>query len=68
MIIDGDFRKPAQYKVFDKEKSQNNSLVDILTGKVSLEGNVYFNKRTNIWELFVYQAIEEPAGLMDTIK
>ena len=68
LIIDGDFRKPAQYKVFDKEKSQNNSLVDILTGKISLEDNVYFNKRTNIWELFVYQAVEEPAGLMDTIK
>lgn len=68
LIIDGDFRKPAQYKVFDKEKSQNNTLIDILMGKISLEDNIYFNKKTNIWELFVYQPVEEPASLMDVVK
>lgn len=67
LIIDGDFRKPAQYKVFNKEILNNNPLVDILTGKASIKDSIQFNKRTNIWELFVYQAIEDPANLMDTV-
>ena len=35
LLIDGDFRKPAQYKIFDKEVLDTNPLQDQHTYKIT---------------------------------
>ena len=67
LLIDGDFRKPAQYKIFDKEVLDTNPLQDVITGKKSLKDSIYFNKKSNIYELFLYHAIDDPSKLMNVV-
>lgn len=67
LLIDGDFRKPAQYKIFDKEVLDTNPLQDVITGKATLKESIYFNKKSNIYELFLYHAVDDPSKLMDVI-
>ena len=67
LLIDGDFRKPAQYKIFDKEVLDINPLQDVITGKATLKESIYFNKKSNIYELFLYHAVDDPSKLMDVI-
>lgn len=67
LLIDGDFRNPAQYKIFDKEVLDSNPLQDVITGKTSLKDSIYFNKKSNIYELFLYHSIDDPSKLMDVV-
>ncbi|MFR2445342.1 MAG: polysaccharide biosynthesis tyrosine autokinase [Thomasclavelia spiroformis] len=67
LLIDGDFRKPAQYKIFDKEVLDTNPLQDVITGKTTLKESIYFNKKSNIYELFLYHAIDDPSKLMNAV-
>ena len=67
LLIDGDFRKPAQYKIFDKEVLDTNPLQDVITEKKSLKDSIYFNKKSNIYELFLYHAIDDPSKLMNVV-
>ena len=64
LLVDGDFRKPAQWRIFGKVKKGRPSCSDVLTGKVPWDEAVTRNERGRFWELFQYQALGNPAGLL----
>lgn len=70
LLVDGDLRKPAQYKVFEDKSKNKNSLDKVLSGKVSWKEAVEFRDRDNIWKLFQYHGIADPEKVMrnDVLK
>lgn len=49
MLIDCDFRKPAQYKIFDMEGKDGDDLGKVLTGKVGTENLIRNWNDTNLY-------------------
>lgn len=67
LLIDGDFRKPAQYKVFDmKDGNAPKSLSDFIYEKASLSEVIKYSSHHKIWELFQYYSEEKPAEILQT--
>ena len=48
LLIDGDFRKPAQYKIFGRKKSKIPSLRKVLLGKASWKEAIVRNKKSGV--------------------
>ena len=66
LVIEGDFRKPAQYKVFERRADQKITFKDVLEGKASWKDAVVYNTNTRVYELFLFQALRNPAQHLDT--
>ncbi len=64
MLIDGDFRKPAQYKVFDCNKNNGISLDEVLRGMCDWKEAARRDEQNCIWELFQYKAVPNAPRLM----
>ena len=60
LLIDGDFRKPAQRRIFDERDVKRPSFSDyVLEGSASGAGPV-LNRRSGVYELFQYKALRDP--------
>lgn len=66
MLLDGDLRKPTQWKIFDHAQENQVSLSDVLEGKATLDEAVAPNEKGRFWELFQYRAIEDPVALLNS--
>lgn len=64
LLVDGDLRKPAQYKIFDRKGEKRLSLSDVLTGKASLEEVLSRNSKAGFWELFQYESVAQAGNLL----
>lgn len=64
LLIDGDFRKPAQWRIFDAKRGKRPSLSDVLTGEAALSEALGQNARGGVWELFQYKAVQDPTALL----
>lgn len=52
LLIDADFRKPAQYKVLGREVEENRCLGEYLRGTCGSDGIMKYNKETNLYYMF----------------
>lgn len=68
VLIDGDFRKPAQYKIFDLQNAKRPSFSDVVAGKVSWEQAAVRNSKGDFLELFQFKALKNPAALLNSQK
>ena len=68
LLVDGDLRKPAQYKIFDRKGEKRLSLSDVLTGKASLEEVLSRNSKAGFWELFQYKSVAQAGNLLAGAK
>lgn len=68
LLVDGDLRKPAQYKLFDRKGEKRLSLSDVLTGKASLEEVLSRNSKAGFWELFQYESVAQAGNLLAGAK
>lgn len=66
LLVDGDFRKPAQYKIFESKTTGRKSLEEVLRGEVRWEEAVHFNEKTKVWELFQMRSLANPSKIMDS--
>ena len=64
LLLDGDLRKPAQSKIFDKSGEKHPSFSEVLTGEVPWQKAVFRNDKTGFWELFQYKQAEQPGKLL----
>lgn len=64
-LLDGDLRKPAQYKIFDKASKDGFSLSDVLAGRKTWKEAAVYNEKTHIWELFQYKSAAQPGSLLN---
>ena len=62
LLLDGDLRKPAQFKVFDKREQAVPSFSDVLEGSAALENCLAQNKTSAVWELFQYKPLQSAAS------
>lgn len=67
-LLDGDLRKPAQYKIFDRAVQDGKSLSDVLSGTRSVREALQYNEKTHIWELFQYKAAAQPSQLLNSAR
>ena len=73
LLLDGDLRKPAQYKVFEvknreksrEEKDSLRSLEQVLQGEISWKDAVYHNKKSRIWQILQFRNAASPEKLID---
>lgn len=68
LLIDGDFRKPAQYKIFDRRNTKQPSFSDVVAGKLSWEQAVVQNGKNGVWELFQFKILKNPVALLNSQK
>lgn len=68
LLIDGDFRKPAQYKIFDRRNSKQPSFSDVVAGKLPWEQAVVANEKTGVLELFQFKTLKNPVALLNGQK
>lgn len=66
VLIDGDFRKPAQYKIFDLQNAKRPSFSDVVAGKLSWEQAIVRNSKGDFLELFQFKALRNPAALLNS--
>lgn len=64
LLLDGDLRKPAQFKVFDRREETGVSFSDVLEGSVPLERCLTKNGNSAVWELFQYKAVSRAGELL----
>ena len=63
LLVDGDLRQPAQYKVFEEKSAGRTSVEQVFRGKASWRENLYYNKAAGIWELFQFSGTKDPAAV-----
>ena len=68
LLIDGDFRKPAQYKIFDRRNTRQPSFSDVVAGKLPWEKAVVRNEKGGFFELFQFKALKNPVALLNSKK
>lgn len=66
LLLDGDFRKPAQFRIFDEQREKLPSLAMVLSGKIEWREAIHKNQKTGVWELFQRKGISNPASLLET--
>ena len=67
LIVDGDLRKPALHKVFEKEEEPGKSLENILAGDAGWHDVLYHNEKDNIWQIFQFHSADSPSSLLDNL-
>lgn len=65
LLVDGDLRKPAQWKIFDLEKREGISLSDVLDGHCAWEQAVMKNERGDFLQLLQFDQAKDPARLLN---
>lgn len=65
LLIDGDLRKPGQYKIFEESKEGRISLGQVLTEEKNWQDAVYYNEQNAIWELFQFHSVSDPGKMMN---
>lgn len=68
LLIDGDFRKPAQYKIFDRRNTKQPSFSDVVAGKLSWDQAAVENEKTGVLELFQFKILKNPVALLNSKK
>lgn len=68
LLIDGDFRKPAQYKIFDRRNTKQPSFSDVVAGKLPWEKAAVQNEKTGVLELFQFKILKNPVALLNSKK
>ena len=71
LLLDGDLRKPAQFKVFDKREQavpSFPSFSDVLEGSAALENCLAQNKTSAVWELFQYKPVSQAGELLSSLR
>lgn len=68
LLIDGDFRKPAQYKIFDRKNTKQPSFSDVVAGKLPWDQAVVQNEKNGILELFQFKILKNPVALLNSKK
>lgn len=69
LLIDGDFRKPALYKLFgkkDNREQKGNSLESVLLGKTRWQDAAVVQKPYSIQVLYQYRPSQNPSGVLTT--
>ena len=66
LLVDGDFRKPAQYRIFDEKDSSNYSFSDLLNGQADGNSVITQDPATGIWKLFQYKPVSDPVMLLNS--
>lgn len=66
LLLDGDFKKPAQAKIFDVRPEQDQSFERVLLGEKNWREIVLTDKKTGLKELFLAQPVMESSQIMDT--
>ncbi|MFR8317346.1 MAG: Wzz/FepE/Etk N-terminal domain-containing protein [Catenibacillus sp.] len=64
LLIDGDLKKPAQYKIFDEQDYQGIFLEDCLNGKAETKLKLYHETKTGLWALFQKRGRGDSARLL----
>lgn len=65
-LVDGDLRKPAQWRVFDEQNVKRPSFSDVVMGKAALEDVLVHNPRTGLWEAFQFKAVKNPVAVLNS--
>ena len=65
LLVDGDLRKPAQYKIFDYKEDPRSSLSAVLAGKQDWKEAVRENSKNGLFELFQMKPVSNPSPLLD---
>lgn len=68
ILIDGDFRKPAQYKIFDRKNIKQPSFSEVVAGKQPWDRVAVQNEKTGILELFQFKVLKNPVSLLNSKK
>ena len=68
LLLDGDLRKPAQFKVFDKREQAVPSFSDVLEGSAALENCLAQNKTSAVWELFQYKPVSQAGEFLSSLR
>lgn len=63
LLVDGDLRKPAQYKVFEK-KSSDRCFENVLNGTMDWQNAMVKNKKTRLHMMFQFKNITNPSEFM----
>ena len=66
LLLDGDLRKPSQFKVFDKREEAGPSFSDVLEGSTALENCLAQNKTSAVWGLFQYKPVSQAGELLSS--
>lgn len=63
LLIDGDFRKPAQRRIFDETDIERPSFSDYVLGGGTAGARPVLNRRSGVYELFQYTALRDPMAV-----
>lgn len=66
LLLDGDFRKPAQYRIFDEQNSTNASFSDLLSGQAEGNSVLMHDSANSIWKMFQYKPVSDPVTLLNS--
>ena len=66
LLLDGDLRKPAQYKIFEKKAEKDKSLGQLLKQKSDWHGALYYNRRDRVWHVFQFRSEGSPSPLIQS--
>lgn len=64
LLVDGDLRRPAQHKVFEAKGKERLSFSRVLKGEADWKDAAFYNRRSDIWELFQFRAVRKPARIL----
>lgn len=64
LLIDGDLRKPAQYKVFEMRRKGRYSLDQVLRREIGWKEAVGYYRAGRIWQLLQFAPVFDPAGVL----
>lgn len=64
VLLDGDFKKPAQYKIFSRPQTNNVWMIDYLTGKAPMNEVFAYDKNTNLFTVYQNSGVRNSSGLL----
>lgn len=65
LLVDGDLKKPAMYKIFEEKSAARKSFDQVLTEEVSWRDAACYNQDTSLWEIFQMRGMQETSRLLD---
>ncbi|HIY19941.1 MAG TPA: polysaccharide biosynthesis tyrosine autokinase [Candidatus Blautia avistercoris] len=68
VLIDADLKKPAQYRIFSREKNGQIRLSSYLSGKVSAYDVLEYEKKTNLFHIYQDAGVRNSSVLLDSEK
>ncbi len=64
VLIDGDFKKPAQYKIFSRPQTNGRWMTDYLTGKVPMNEIFAYDEHTNLLCVYQNSSVRNSGGVL----